>query len=274
MGLTIGISKGSGAPKYANYRRWIEGGGDGIEVVDLSVSTDLDADVARLDGLVLTGGDDVDPERYGRPELRERCHEIDPARDAIELRMLELAAERELPVLGICRGLQVMNVQRGGTLVAHLPDLVPGSEAHQKDGDTDRRHAIEVMPGTLLLKASGDTTGEVNSAHHQAIDRLADGLMVAARSDDGVIEAIELANKLGAPYFVGVQWHPERMTDAESGLSRGIRDQFLFEAESSRILAGVRRPEPRPEPEPPTPPPSQAGGGEGDPLLPVLPIIQ
>jgi len=269
MGLTIGLSKGSGSPKFRNYWNWLQAAGEDIEIVDLSVSADLDADMARIDGLVLTGGSDVAPERYGHPELEPICESIDRARDAMELRMLDLAEERELPVLGICRGLQVLNVHKGGTLIAHLPDRVEGGEAHQKEGESDRRHSIEVVSGTLLLKAAGDTVGEVNSAHHQAIDQLGPGLMVAARSADGVIEAIELAGKMAAPYLLGVQWHPERMTDQDSGLSSGVREQFLFEARSARILSGVSKPLPKADPPvPPAEPPADEG------TTTLFPIIQ
>jgi putative glutamine amidotransferase len=268
MSLTIGISKGSGSPKFRNYWNWLRAGDDEIEIVDLSASHDLDADMARVDGLVLTGGSDVDPGRYGRPDLVPSCHDIDRGRDALEFRMLELADERELPVLGICRGLQVLNVHKGGTLIAHLPDAIEGSETHQKEGEEDRRHDVEVVSGTLLLKAAGETSGEVNSAHHQAIDQLGAGLMVAARSADGVIEAIELSGKMAAPYLLGVQWHPERMADPSSGFSTGIREQFLFEARSARILSRVSKPLPKADPGTPPEPPVEEGPA------PLLPIIQ
>lgn len=271
MSVIIGVSKGSGAERFKNYGRWLRESGMDIEVIDLWASEDLEADMARLDGLVLTGGSDIDPKRYGRADLVDVCADIDDVRDARELRMLEIAEERELPVLGICRGLQVLNVYRGGTLIAHVPDVVPGGERHQKDGDADRQHPVDVMSGTLLLKAVGETAGEVNTAHHQAIDRLGEGLIVAARAPDGVIEAVEFANKIGSPYMVAVQWHPERMKDQASSFSSGIREQFLFEAQSARILAGVRKPEPKPDPEPPPTPPAEAGP---DPMFPILPVIQ
>jgi putative glutamine amidotransferase len=269
MSLTIGISKGSGSPKYANYRRWLEEADDDLEVIDLAASSDLEADMARIDGLVLTGGSDVDPERYGRPELVGRCEDIDRERDARELRMLDIAEERELPVLGICRGLQVLNVHRGGTLIAHIPDFVEGGEAHQKDGDVDRRHSIDVVSGTLLLKAAGQLSGEVNSAHHQAIDELGGGLVASARSSDGVIEAVELSNRMGSPYVLAVQWHPERMEDRDSGFASGVREQFLFEARSARILSGVTKPLPKPDPEVPETPP-EAPEPPTDPLFPII----
>src|SRR5687768_5162369 len=105
MSLTIGISKGSGNPKFQNYWRWLEGADADVTVVDLATSDNLEADLAKLDGLVLTGGSDIEPSRYGHPELEASCDDIDRARDEREFRMLDIAAERELPVLGICRGL-------------------------------------------------------------------------------------------------------------------------------------------------------------------------
>lgn len=273
MSVTIGLSKGSGSPRFRNYWNWLHSAagelGEEIEVIDLSVASDLEHEMSRIDGLVLTGGSDIDPERYGHPELEDRCEDIDPTRDERELRMLAIADERELPILGICRGLQVLNVHKGGTLVAHLPDRVDGGEAHQKEGDRDRTHPVEVVSGTLLLKATGETSGEVNSAHHQAIEELGAGLMVAARSSDGVIEAVELSGKMGAPYLLAVQWHPERMEDLESGFSRGIRDQFLFEARSARILARVTKPLPKETP----PEAGEEAAGDAGPI-PLLPILK
>ena len=248
MSLIIGISKGSGSPKYGRYREWLLESGEDIETIDLSVSDDVDGDMERVDGLLLSGGSDIDPARYGHPELADKCSDIDDIRDALELRLLELAGERELPVLAICRGEQLVNVFHGGTLIPHLPDALAGSQAHQKDGDADRRHEIEVVPGTLLYKAVGELSGEVNSAHHQAVGVLAEGLAVSARSADGVIEAIEWKNRMGKPYLCAVQWHPERMEDQQSPFSSGIREQFLFEALSSTILSRTTKPLPKADP--------------------------
>lgn len=255
--MKIALSKGSGSPKYGNYGRWLEEGGaeigEEISLIDLSdPSVDVESALAEVDALLLTGGDDVDPERYGAPELRELCGTISPERDTLEWRALSVAEERELPVLGICRGLQVVNVYYGGTLHPHLPLVLDGSEAHEKDGPSDRRHPVNVVPGSLLSKGVRTTEGEVNSAHHQAISLLAPGLVASATAPDGVIEAVEWQEQWQKPYMLAVQWHPERMENTDSPFARAIREQFLFEVRSAMLLRRVSKREPREDtPEPP-----------------------
>lgn len=269
MPITIGISKGSGSPKYGNYARWIVGDDPDVSVIDLAMVDDPAAAMEKVDGLLLTGGSDVDPRRYARPDYAEKCFDVDEERDTREFLMLEVAEARDVPVLAVCRGLQIVNVFRGGSLIPHLPDRLGGSEAHAKDGELDREHAIEVNPGTLLYKATRELSGTVNSAHHQAIDALGVGLVVSGRSSDGVIEAIEWGNPEGKQYLLGVQWHPERMNDPASPFAAGVREQFLFEVRSAQILARVSKPLPK-ESAPELPEDAGDPGPSSDPLLPII----
>lgn len=160
-----------------------------------------------LDGLIVTGGKDVDPARYGQaPHPSTDRPALD--RDDWEDALLRAAIRRELPFLGICRGAQMLNVALGGTLIQHLPDVV-GSDRYNIGGDKFNQVAVEVEPGSELSDLVGaGVAGKVH--HHQAIDRLGDGLSVSARAEDGIIQAIELDS---VPFGVAVQWHPEESQD-------------------------------------------------------------
>lgn len=161
----------------------------------------------RLDGLIVTGGRDVDPARYGQPP-HPSTDQPATDRDDWEDALLLGAIKRELPFLGICRGAQVLNVALGGTLIQHLPDVV-GSDRYSIGGDKFNEVAVEVEPGSELSELIGaGVAGRVH--HHQAIDRLGDGLTVSARAEDGIIQAVELD---AVPFGVAVQWHPEESPD-------------------------------------------------------------
>jgi putative glutamine amidotransferase len=166
-----------------------------------------------IDGLVLIGGGDVGADRYGEV-ADERNGGVNDDRDDVEFALLTEALNRDLPVLAICRGHQLLNVHLGGDLVQHLPDIV-GNTAHQLGPGEFGRVSIVTEPGTIVRRALGERA-DVLCSHHQAIGALGRGLVIAARSDSGVIEAVELP---GHRFVVGVQWHPE-----ESG------DRRLFDA--------------------------------------------
>ena len=177
------------------------------------------AAVARLDALVLTGGGDIDPATYGAPP-HPRTGRVSAARDQAELDLLAAALAAGLPVLGICRGLQLLNVARGGTLHQHLADLGPAANSgHTPEPGTFGSHPVRVAPGSMLagiLGAAGrDGTDclAVPTAHHQAIDRLGSGLTASAWTADGIIEAVELTGCGHHPFVLGVQWHPEAGED-------------------------------------------------------------
>ncbi|PJK21699.1 gamma-glutamyl-gamma-aminobutyrate hydrolase family protein [Mycolicibacterium goodii] len=172
----------------------------------------VDGDVAdrvldRLDGLVITGGPDVDPSRYGQqphPQTNEPARE----RDEWEFALLTGALARGIPVLGVCRGAQVLNTALGGTLHQHLPDVI-GHTHHQKGNAIFGTSDVRTVPGTRLASLIGERS-DAQCYHHQAIDRLGDGLVVSARDADGVIEAVEVP---GEHFVLGVQWHPEERLD-------------------------------------------------------------
>ncbi|MCC7138157.1 MAG: gamma-glutamyl-gamma-aminobutyrate hydrolase family protein [Planctomycetes bacterium] len=161
--------------------------------------------LSLVDAVLLVGGDDVDPALYGAPRHPE-LGPVDRRRDEFEIALVRAVVRGQVPTLGVCRGLQVMNVAMGGTLVQHIPAEVPGAQVH--GGLMDEVHPIDVVPGSRLATLVGAARADVNSHHHQAIARLAPGLVVSARADDGVIEAVEGP---GPGFLVGVQWHPERM---------------------------------------------------------------
>ncbi len=164
--------------------------------------------VERLDGLVLAGGADVSPDRYNAiKDVATGEARID--RDGFELELIQLAWERALPTLAICRGLQILNVARGGTLVQHLPDLL-GHEQHDPVSGGFGSHGVRTQPGTLLAKAIGDGVESVPTHHHQAVDSLGVGLVASGWSEDGTIEAIEDPSQ---DFLLGVQWHPEVMDE-------------------------------------------------------------
>ena len=191
------------------YVRALESAG----LVPLAVPTMLAADragaaLAAVRGLVLTGGEDVAPDRYGAAP-HPRLGEVDPVRDAAELALITAARARRLPILAICRGIQILNVALGGTLYQDLESERPSAVPHS---DETSRHAVRVEAGSLLERTLGTRSTTVNSRHHQAIRDLAPRLKAVAWADDGVIEGAEPANA-NEGWIVAVQWHPEDLTE-------------------------------------------------------------
>ncbi len=181
-------------------------GGLPVLLPPLPVVSDV---LGRLDGLVLSGGGDIDPAVYGA-ERDPHCGPANPDRDDAELTLARLALDAGLPVLGICRGLQVINVALGGTLIQHLPDVV-GHDGHSPVPAGYGIHKVSVASGAQLARLLGRTEAAVPTHHHQAADRLGDGLIPTAWADDDTVEAIELAEP--ESFMVAVQWHPEAGDD-------------------------------------------------------------
>lgn len=190
------------------YRKSVADAG-GIPL--LLAPTDRDAIpqlLERVDGVVLTGGGDIDPRRYGRT-ADDTVYQVDEERDGFELALATRLASAQLPTFAICRGLQVINVALGGTLVVDIPTTVgtvhsaPGEEVYVP------HQGVELEPGSVVAEALGVTSLLVNSIHHQSVDELGDGLRITGRAADGVVEAIESTS--GWP-LLAVQWHPEYLT--------------------------------------------------------------
>lgn len=215
----IGISAYSQQARWGSWdlpavllpRRYTEmvaaGGG---QPVLLPPQPGITSVLSRLDGLVLSGGGDIDPARYGA--ARDPATDpANPGRDDAEIELARQAIAAGLPLLGICRGLQVVNVAIGGTLHQHLPALV-GHEGHSPEAHGYGTHKVSVAAGSQLAGILGGTEAAVPTHHHQAIDRVGDGLVPAAWTDDGTVEAVELAGE-PASFMIAVQWHPEAGDD-------------------------------------------------------------
>jgi putative glutamine amidotransferase len=205
IAIPIAVSKGS-----VNYSAWLKKLRPGIEITDFDNRDpgDFVRSIRTFSGLLLTGGGDIHPGLYGNADILEHSKDIDVARDKREWNMIETAFKYDLPILAICRGLQMMNVVMGGTLFTDIPSFIAKPIVHKDQEDV--YHPISVKSGSLIHSITQCTSEMVNSSHHQAVDRLADGMMVASCSSDGVIEAIEPV-RVRQVFCVGVQWHPERM---------------------------------------------------------------
>ncbi|MFN2571041.1 MAG: gamma-glutamyl-gamma-aminobutyrate hydrolase family protein [Gemmatimonadales bacterium] len=202
------------------YIRALESAG----LVPLAIPMTLAADrasaaLAVVRGLVLTGGEDVAPERYGAAP-HPRLGAVDPGRDAAELALIATARSRKLPILAICRGIQILNVAFGGTLYQDLESERPGPVPHA--GETSQ-HAVRFEAGSLLARTLGTRSATVNSRHHQAIRDVAPGLRPVAWAEDGVIEAAEPVDQR-ASWILAVQWHPEDLSERAlfDGFARAV----------------------------------------------------
>lgn len=228
--IIIGISD-CGA-KHPNYANWIKANDDRIVALRLGYGMDNLEELDRCDALLLTGGHDVNPHVYNKPELMPLCDKdnMDFDRDDFEMALLMTAQAMQMPVLGICRGLQITNAYLKGTLIGDIPTKL-GLQHSAVEG-VDREHTINVEEGTLLAEIAGTLEGEINSAHHQSADDIGKGLRINSFSGDGVVEGLEYENREGKPFLLLVQWHPERLKDKEnSPFSNNIRTRFLQEAE-------------------------------------------
>lgn len=191
-----------------------------------------------MDGLLLSGGEDVAPERYGAPP-HPALGSVDPVRDAFELELFSAARERHLPTLAICRGIQLANVALGGSLWQDISSERPEALVHTQTGSReDRTHAVTIIPGSCLAAALGTTRLDVNSFHHQSIRDLAPGLVVSASAPDGEVEGLE--SRPGEPWLLAVQWHPEEFHGDTSAPDHGLFRALVQAAEARRAAESLR----------------------------------
>jgi len=238
--MRIGLTYTGSDKKHDNYARWIQDGDASVEVVRIEAGG---VSGGKLDGLVLSGGIDIAPEFYsGDNDYAHAPNGWERARDLFEMEALERALELRLPVFGVCRGLQLINVVLGGSLVQDLGEV--GDAVHEGTGGIDKQHGVRVEEESLLASIVGDAgsaaggetgaalRGLVNSAHHQSVARLAAGLRINCRADDGTIEGVEWAQPEGKSFLLAVQWHPERMYAnqfADRAFYGALRDRFIKE---------------------------------------------
>lgn len=217
-------------PVFEKYLRWIRHLAPDIEIIKLSCVLENASELEACHGVILSGGGDIHPKHYNAEETLPLVEEVHEMRDEFEFRVIDDTLRLGLPVLGICRGMQLFNVALGGTMI---PDLEKaGYRSHRKGHEAERLHPVIVETDSVLFSIVGTSAGEVNTIHHQAVDRLGLGLRVSARSDDGVIEAMEWEDPTRKPFLQLVQWHPERMSDTNKAFSRNILERFLEEMDS------------------------------------------
>ena len=219
--------------KLEDYRQAVLHAGGEVRIIEPSIS--IESALAGIDGLLLTGGEDIGPGRYG-----EAAHpavvDVEPARDEFEIALVRAARTNHLPILAICRGIQVLNVAYGGTLVQDIPSQVSSALEHRMEvpphQSFDYAHELWIEKESTLARLMSDRlkdadTCEVNSRHHQAVKELAPGFQVSATAPDGIIEAIEHP---AAPFCLGVQWHPENFW--RTGEFRALFEGFLEAAKA------------------------------------------
>jgi putative glutamine amidotransferase len=231
MNIAITDSMGSGRT-FDLYVRWITDENPDVRWTKLSYLTEPPGPASGTDGIILSGGGDVDPSLYDGDAEHRELDRVDRRRDDFERRIIDVAIQKRIPLLGICRGMQIMNVHFGGSLYEDLG--ANGLSSHRSDTGGGSWHSIAVETGSLLESVTGTVAGEVNSYHHQAVKRIGDGLRISSYAGDGVPESLECFDAKKYPFFLGVQWHPERMGDVQNPFCSSVRNRFMEHVRSQR----------------------------------------
>ncbi len=213
--------------------KWISNFDKDVKIVILyKMSEDsIDFYLSKASGIIITGGEDVNPNLYGKPELSSLCGTINSYRDSLEIKMINFALQNKVPLLGVCRGLQIMNVSQGGSLFPDIPTYFHDSIHRKSTGHTN--HLVTIVKNTQFATYFIADTGTVYSNHHQAINDLADVFEVTAFALDSVIEAIEIKDTNKYNFAVAVQWHPEAM-DYNDEFGKPLAISFLTKVETCR----------------------------------------
>ena len=228
MKNTAGISRCD--RNFQFYLNWLESGNIKYIILDY-IKNNFD-DIKKCSSLLLTGGDDIFPEFYNDWEDGKDRLKYKPARDGFELKLFDYALSNPLPVLGICRGLQLINIRLKGSLINDI-ETVRGTN-HTKISETeDRMHEVNLFENSLVYEIVQEKRGTVSSSHHQSVDRLGEGLSVTAKADDGIIEAVEWEDKTLKPFLLAIQWHPERMKEQNSPFAKNVLLRFKQETENN-----------------------------------------
>lgn len=228
--VKIAISKAVPEKSYINYINWLKTADSTVICLDMYY-LEIDSALtlfADCDGLLLTGGTDIYPGKYGKESDTSRCWKPDFKRDSLEIALIEAAIEQDKPILGICRGLQLLNVYLGGGLYIDLPTDLDTLVKHQCKNSYECYHDVKIVEKSILFEFTGEATGSVNSNHHQGIEQLAEQLVGTAHTNDGLIESVQWKNINNKPFLLGVQWHPERM-EFDNPLSGEIVIRYLNE---------------------------------------------
>jgi len=222
--IRVAVSK-----TYGTYEAWLKKADPAVEIVNM-YGRKVDSALIVLEscsGLLLTGGEDVNPARYGKENELSKCEEIDNYRDSLEFALIKKAVGLKIPVFGICRGEQILNVALGGTLFTDIPTDIGTTVLHRSSSSTTGcPHIVNINKNSVLFRLTGITRDTVNSYHHQAIDKIAPGFRVTAYSENGVAEAMERESPDGKPFIMAVQWHPEKATQKPE-LSKPLGDIFI-----------------------------------------------
>lgn len=237
--MKIGLTYTGTEEKHANYINWLKAGTDHpVEVITLSAENDNLHQLEQCDALVLSGGIDIEPELYGKGKNYAHAPEhFNKKRDAFETALFNLAQQKNLPVLGVCRGMQLVNCILGGTMQQDLGSSK--NKIHRSENLVDKAHGASVVPASLLHEVIKEDRVVVNSAHHQAVKRIGKKLQANCYADDGTVEGLEWKTKKNKPFLLCIQWHPERMYKfqlQDAPVSKMIRERFIEEIKKSLVL--------------------------------------